>query len=141
MQMGGPTLRRPIGRFLRLAGLLAVAGSTFLNPMQAEGASRYRNCRWDGTGPVCEGRCREDQVAVQTSTKGCWTGGKVKCCDVDNTITTIDRAPKSKPISKCESDMKKLCGVKPGGLFKGGGVWKNGTCFYPDGTTARLPCD
>jgi Polyglycine hydrolase-like, structural repeat len=46
-----------------------------------------RICRWDGTAPFCDGKCRGDETETQPPNgvaggggKECWSGSKVYCC-------------------------------------------------------------
>jgi hypothetical protein len=52
-----------------------------------------RTCRWDGTAPFCEGKCRPGEAPStppQGSSSGaaCVTGSKVYCCTTGNVGTT-----------------------------------------------------
>jgi len=50
-------------------------------------------CRWDGTAPFCEGRCRGDEISSEppagsSSGAGCVTGSKAYCCSRQNAGTS-----------------------------------------------------
>jgi len=65
-------------RFLTL-GIFAVllfAGS-YANP--AEAATKWGNCYWDGTSPICAGSCRPGFYVRDR--RSCFSGWKVKCCE------------------------------------------------------------
>ena len=65
-----------------VVGILAAAG---LFIVAAEAQPRFGNCYWDGSGPICAGRCRAGfvvrQFARHTATGPCVTGTAVQCCE------------------------------------------------------------
>src|SRR4051794_12251331 len=66
---------------------MLVAAALSVGPASAE--TFYRNCHWDGSGPICEGRCapERDEVARRSTTQGCLTGRKLYCCQKMGSIS------------------------------------------------------
>jgi hypothetical protein len=75
-----------IGPKLFALGILAIAGA-YVGP--ADAATRYGNCRWDGTSPFCEGRCPSGFVARKY--KACFSGWKVYCCEPMGSVSQSQR--------------------------------------------------
>jgi hypothetical protein len=71
---------------LSMIAVLAFAGS-YGSP--AEAATRWGNCYWDGTSPICRGSCRPG-FSVR-GTKSCFSGYKVKCCEPMGSISQSQR--------------------------------------------------
>jgi hypothetical protein len=61
-----------IRQLLLAAGVLAIMG------LQAEPAAA-RWCFWDGSSPICRGKCPRDFVT--THVQACFNGYKVRCCE------------------------------------------------------------
>jgi hypothetical protein len=76
----GAWLRRRSAMKLRyvlvLATVLAAVG-TFAGPAEA---NRWVNCCWDGSRPICAGRCRPGFTQLRREGSGCITGARVYCC-------------------------------------------------------------
>ena len=58
---------------LVLATVLAAAG-TSADPAEA---NRWVNCYWDGSRPICAGRCRPGWTQLKREGSGCMTGARV----------------------------------------------------------------
>lgn len=41
----------------------------------------YKNCYWDGTRPLCKGRCRPPWYERGSDSGGCFTGTRKHCCE------------------------------------------------------------
>jgi len=80
-------MKRPISTvLLRFMGIGALAslmtvGAVILPVDLARAQTRFGNCYWDGTAPICEGRCRGGFVATRFNGSGCLTGSRVLCCE------------------------------------------------------------
>jgi hypothetical protein len=44
------------------------------------------NCHWDGTDPICRGKCSDGFVEVKI--KGCLSGHKAYCCEITGSTTS-----------------------------------------------------
>jgi hypothetical protein len=49
-------------------------------------AVQYGNCHWDGTAPICRGRC--ENGFVQVKIESCLSGHKAYCCEILGTTTS-----------------------------------------------------
>ena len=49
---------------------------------------RYGNCFWDGTRPLCAGRCPSGYKQLKREGSGCITGSRVYCCEPTRVITS-----------------------------------------------------
>jgi hypothetical protein len=72
-------VRDPHGR--TLLSLLLVVTSALAGP-----AAGGQECRWEGTGPFCDGQCEAGWTYTgQRTEDGCWSGSKRLCCRPDKT--------------------------------------------------------
>ena len=61
-------------------GLILVTGMLAIMGLQAEPAAA-RDCYWDGTPPICRGRCTGGYERVEVSIEWCVNGYRVRCCE------------------------------------------------------------
>jgi len=74
-------------------------------------AVQYGNCHWDGTDPICRGRCTDGLVQVRI--KSCISGHKAYCCEVMGSTTSDGPGQAYVPASK-----------QPAALCPSGLVWR-----------------
>ena len=67
-------------RFTALLLLLVALIASLAQPASAKSKESYRNCYWDGSPPICEGRCRPGFVEMPIR-RACLTGWRVQCCE------------------------------------------------------------
>jgi hypothetical protein len=64
-------------RYVLVLATVLTAVGTFAGPAEA---SRWVNCYWDGSRPICAGRCRPGWTQLKREGSGCITGARVYCC-------------------------------------------------------------
>jgi hypothetical protein len=74
-------------------------------------AVQYGNCHWDGTDPICRGKCSDGFVQVKI--KGCLSGHKAYCCEVLGSTTSDGPGQPYVPASP-----------QPAALCPSGLVWR-----------------
>ena len=90
---------------------------SFGNPAPA--ATRYGNCYWDGTPPICAGGCKPGFVV--RSRKSCFSGYKVYCCEPmgSHSGDSSDPRRRSKRYKEC-TNLCAQCEGKPKGMVCAG---------------------
>jgi hypothetical protein len=77
-------------------------------------------CRWDGTGPICEGKCNENEVQVRR-----WDGG-------GNIYSPFDAEGEPHFGAGCPSGEKALCCPKCGPGLVAVGTYLDQRCVTPE---------
>ena len=82
------------GKIFRRMNLLWFGAMLLSSPTLA------RECYWDGSSPICRGRCPADYDTVQV--KACLNGFKVKCCEKLKSTTYEDFPAHPAPQAKAK---------------------------------------
>ena len=85
----------------------------------AVAATRYGNCYWNGTAPICAGSCRPGFVV--RARKSCFSGSKVYCCEPMGSRSGDSTDPRrdSKRSKEC-AKLCRQCEGKPKGMVCAG---------------------
>jgi hypothetical protein len=75
-------------------------GLWLLGAMLLSSPTLGRECYWDGSSPICRGRCPADYDTVQV--KACLNGFKVKCCEKLKSTTYEDFPAHPAPQAKAK---------------------------------------
>lgn len=69
---------------LRSRTLLSLMAVLAITSAFAGRAASGQECRWEGSGPFCDGQCEAGWTYTgQRTQDGCWTGSKRFCCRRD----------------------------------------------------------